>query len=557
VEPAAMFKLFSLRALGGLALAALVGLPAVDLSEASAQKKKAAYDPTRKRAPAAKGTIAAGKKLTAVELARHIDRAIADKLKAEKVEASPRCSDEEFLRRVYLDITGKIPTAAKAAEFLDSKDSDKRAKLIDELLDSKDYGRHMADIWQALLLPRNADNLRLRQYYPSMTRWLEKELNDGTGWDKIVKNILTATGEVTADKTGPAVYWIANLQADKATDNVTRMFLGVQLQCAQCHNHPFTDYKQAEYWETAAFFLKVRPDGNPKAAAKQGRAVKIVEGKQIVANRRRLPESAKILPPKFLGGERPKVKDGEPLRPLLANWLATEKNPYFSRAMANRLWSQFFGRGIVMPVDDMHDGNVATHPELLADLAGQFAASGFDVKYLIRAICNSDTYQRSSKPYKGNEDHPAELYARQTVRPLTPEQLYDSLTMLVGAPGNRGPRAKQNPRGQGNAREQFINFFSAEDGADVTEYQAGIPQVLRLMNAPQLNNAAVLQPLIRGGKGQAEVVEKLYLTVLARRPTAEEKEMVAKFLKKDTEPRSGYAGVLWVLMQSSEFALNR
>jgi hypothetical protein len=541
------------RLLGGALIAgfavALAGTPA-----ALGQKKA---DPTKKAPPTAR--ITSGPALSAEQLARRIDAAILAGLKAEKTDPSPVCSDEEFVRRVYLDLAGKIPTAEQALRFLDGKEPDKRAKLIDELLASKDFGKHQSDIWTTLLLPVDSDNRRLVQYYPNLKKWLEEQFNDNTRWDEMVKTLMTASGAV--DKTGPAIYWVANTTPDKMTDNVTRMFLGVQLQCAQCHNHPFTDYKQNEYWETAAFFMRVRPEGNPKAIAKTGGSIKVGESNRPRNKKMGLPESAKLLAPKFLGGDKPTVKANDPLRPAFADWLTSPKNPYFARAMTNRVWGQLFGRGFINPVDDMHDGNPESNPALLAALEYQFVAHEFDVKYLYRAVCNSDTYQRTSRPTADNLEASPALFARMAIKPLTGEQMFDSLTALAG-PGNAKAGAARKGMAKGkagaNVRDVFVAFFSAEDGADPTDYHAGIPQVLRLMNSPQLNTPGTIAAIVRGGKSQAEIVEKLYLTALARRPTAEEIDCVnAYFAKNKIDARQNYAGLMWALMNSSEFALNR
>lgn len=552
------------RLLGGLVLFAAVCLVAGDPPTALAQKKKkkqaadpvapVAADPTKRSAPAV-APLPESQRLSAERLAQRIDRLIADRLAAEKVPASPRCSDEEFVRRVYLDLAGRVPTAEQAARFLDSKEPNRRARLIDELLADANFGKHQADVWQALLLPRLGENRRLMQWYPNLTKWLEERFNQNAPWSETVKALLTASGPV--DQPNPVIYWVANPTVDKVTDNISRLFLGVQLECAQCHNHPFTDYKRDEYWGMAAFFLKVAPDGNPKGAAKKGGSISISErGRQ--PNRKRLPDSAKIVPAKFLQGEQPALRPADLARPVLADWLATPTNPFFARAMVNRVWHGLFGRGIVMPVDDMHEGHPPSHPELLTELSRQFAASGFDVKYLVRAICNSDTYQRSSKPHGTNADAAPELYARMAIRPLSPAQMYDSLQQIVAAGGQgpgarRGKAARQAP----NAREAFVTFFQVEDNGDPTEYQTGIPQVLRLMNAPVTNNAG-LGPVVRDSADRDRALEKLYLTVLARRPTAEERDRVAAYLRTNTgEPRNAHAGVLWALLNSSEFALNR
>jgi hypothetical protein len=489
--------------------------------------------------------------------ARRIDEAIDARLRTENVAASPRCDDAEFLRRVYLDLTGHIPSAEQAVAFLDSRAADKRAKLIDELLASADYGKHQADIWQALLMPRTSDNRFLP--FNKMTAWLETRFNNNVPWDRLVRDILTAEGDL--EKNGAVVYYLANAAPDKLTDNATRMFLGVQLQCAQCHNHPFTDWKQDAYWGMAAFFTKVRIVGAPRQVIRQGGTLAINEngkGRPI-----RLPISAKRVPPKFLQGDAPKVAAEGAYRPLLAEWMTDKKNPYFSRAMVNRLWAQLFGRGLVNPIDDMHDGNKASHPQLLADLSAEFAANGFDVKQFLRSVCNSETYQRTSKPVAGNRDAGAELFSRMAIKVLTPEQLYDSLTQILGAPNQAnfqrrlGNAVQAAVRRNLTPRTLFVAFFKGDENAEATEYQAGIPQVLRMMNGPQMNNAALLTPLLQSGKTTEQIVEHLYLTVLSRRPTGHERERTLALLRKHVdEPRQAYGDILWVLLNSSEFTLN-
>src|SRR5262245_15945815 len=214
-------------AVGTTLVAALALVVGTHPAGGAAPKAKDTYAKAKVAATPVKGTLAADAKLTSPELAAHIDKLIDQKLKSEKVDASPLADDAEFLRRVYLDVTGKIPTAEKAAAFLDSKDANKRAKLIDELLESKEYGKHQADIWQALLLPKDSDSFRIRRFFPAMVKWLEDTFNDNKGWDKVAKDLLTSTGAV--DK-GPTVYYLANQSVDKMTDNVTKVFLGVQLQ---------------------------------------------------------------------------------------------------------------------------------------------------------------------------------------------------------------------------------------------------------------------------------------------------------------------------------------
>jgi hypothetical protein len=491
----------------------------------------------------------------AKDLARRIDLAVNQKLAAEKVPASPRADDAEFLRRVCLDITGVIPSAERVAAFLDSKDPARRERLIDDLLASPQYGRHMADIWQRLLLPRDSDSRRL-QAAPLAT-WLEKSFNDGKPWDAMVRELLTATG--SQDDSPAVTYFLANPTVDKMTDSVCRLFLGVQLQCAQCHNHPFTKWKQDDYWAMAAFFMKVRPE-RVNAAARNGNSPGVTEGGR--GRPQRLPESARTVPAKFLQGEQPHLKAGEPFRPVLADWVTSPNNRYFARAMVNRMWAQFFGRGLAHPVDDLREDSACSHPELMKELADAFTASGFDLKFLVRAVCLSETYNRTSRPVSENESDQM-LLSHVAVKPLTPEQLYDSLGVVLGTPrAGDGPKPRKpqgvKPRPAGGTREQFIAFFSADEGAPATDYNAGIPQALRLMNVPQMNNtAAVAGALVRGGATPAEVIERLYLATLARRPSAEETKRLTAYVRDHKgEPRQAYGDVVWAVLNSSEFALN-
>ncbi len=527
------------------------------------------------------GRSAADGSASAEELTRRVDAALDARLQSEGAKPAARADDAEFLRRVYLDLTGHTPPAGKAATFLEDRSPDKRARLVDELLASPAYGRHMADVWESLLVTRTSDN-RIVNFEP-LRAWLESEFNKGRPWDALVRELLTASG--SPEENGAVVYFLANQPVDRVTDNATKLFLGVQLQCAQCHNHPFTKWKQDEYWGMAAFFLKVQArQPGPMMVAKGLTAG--VEEREMPRNRRGLPDSAKLVPAKFLGGAEARVSPREPLRPVLAAWLTSPENPYFSRAMVNRTWAQLFGRGFVNPVDDMHDANPPSHPELLADLAKEFAAGGFDLKNLYRALCNTRAYQRTSKAAGTKDDVPPELFARMAVKVLTPEQLFDSMTQVLGDPP--GPGGRPNRPGLGQAafnkgalgakenkenkdakqdalaalrqqmfspRNLFISFFKGED-ADPTEYQAGIPQALRLMNAPQLNNAIARSPLVRPGKPVPRAVQDLYLATLSRRPSAHELERAVAYVGRQRDARQGLSDVLWALLNSSEFSMN-
>jgi chemotaxis protein histidine kinase CheA len=534
-------------------------------AEAARKAEVAKVEPAKTEAPKAEAKVepkpAADAWAAARGTAKAIDDAVNRKLKDAGIEASPKADDAEFLRRVSLDLAGVIPTAAEAREFLDSRDPAKREKLVDRLLASENYGKHQADTWINLMLPKSSDNRRLPP--TPLYDWLAKNFNDNRPWDAMATDIVTATGKT--DENGAVTYTLANLSPDKLTDSVSRLFLGVRVECAQCHNHPFVDWKSDEYWGMAAFFMKVRVDGNPKAALKQGNSPAVSEGQISRFQKKNLPESAKSLPPKFLQGEKPTIKDGDAYRPVFAKWLTSRDNPFFARAMVNRTWAGLFGRGIVDPVDDMHKLNKPSHPELLATLAEQFTGGGYDVKGLIRGIVASDAYQRTSRPTANNAsaDRENRLYSRMTVRVLTPEQLFDSLAVVAGPPTERGGgKGKQGAfadkfAGRNGPRAQFVTFFTTTETPDPTKYEAGIPQALRLMNSPALSaGGSRLRQSVPTGATPAAAVEHLYLTAVSRKPTPAETLKLVDYVGKQSARDEAYGDVLWALLNSSEFATN-
>lgn len=501
-------------------------------------------------------TLPSGPK-DAAALARLIDAEVDKALAAAKIAPSPLGSDEEFVRRVYLDVTGVIPTGEQAKAFLDSKDEARREKLIDDLLASPNFGKRLADVWFPKLFPRDSNNRFVLR--DPLVKWLTDKFNANTPWNQFVFDLVTASGTVEEN---PAVtYFLANRSVDKLTDGITQHFLGIQLQCAQCHNHPFTDWKQTEYWGMAEFFARVQPQ-NPKNANKGGDNTKI--GVQETANRTKLkdffPESAKQVAPKFLGGAEPKVAPGQPARPVLAQWMTSPENPFFAKAMVNRTWAALFGSGFVNPIDDMHDDNPASHPALLDAMARDFSRNGFDVKFLYKSVLMSKAYQRTSKPAGGNEKDET-LFSHQAVKVMSPEQLFDSLAQSTGLSQQFAARQAKNPmaKGQPNGpRDQFVQFFLA--GAEAftpTEYEAGIPQALRLMNSRQLaGNPAAVRLYQSNAKDEPRaVLEKMYLATLARRPTPAELTRLTSYVQSSGTPTDGYGDVLWAILNSSEFTM--
>ncbi len=559
------WRVTSLLAIAGFVLLSLCARWNVIEAQSGAQKKKKSDPlvPARESAaskqkanPDAAHSLTGGKQVDALALAQVIDTELRRRLTAEKIEPGPVADDAEFLRRVYLDLVGVIPPVDRVKAFLENKDADKRAKVIDELLDDPRFGTYLAERWANLMVPRDSNN-RLLNADP-LKQWLAEAFTKGQPLNKLVYDLLTATG--SQEENGAVTYFIGNNTVDKITDNVTRMFMGVQLQCAQCHNHPFTDYKQNEYWAMAAFFMKTRASANPQQAAKKGVAITVSESPNAAPKKKGgLPESAKIVPAKFLRGEQPKLNNSDPARPVLARWMTDDTNPYFARAMANRFWYQLFGRGMVNPVDDMHADNAPILPEILATLAEQLRLNQYDAKYLVRAICNSEAYQRTSRTGKSDEAPDPDLYALRTVRVLSPEQLFDSVTQVLGAPpkgGGNVPDKAGKKGGPGTPRQAFVNFFRVDD-ANPLEYQVGMPQALRLMNSVQTNRTEpAVAAAMKGSKAPTQVVEQIYLMTVSRPPTREEVQRMDTFVTKHGATQRTYGDILWAILNSSEFATN-
>jgi hypothetical protein len=499
----------------------------------------------------AAGHQARGGGADATELAALIDRHIESRLRSEGVRPAELADDAQFLRRAYLDLHGIVPAREQAERFLADGRPDKRSRLIDALLASPRYGEYLADIWQGHLMSPLADDQASRA--DRLREWLAGQFNTRS-WDRIASELLTASG--TMEENSAVIYLIeGRLPRGVAdlTDLTSRYFLGVRLGCAQCHDHPFVAWKQQDFWGMAAFFAQIQTPGRAKQVYQLG----VVDDPRLTLSA--LHGAGTIdgfiaHAPTFLGGGKVPAGAGVP-RDILAKWMRSPENPYFARAMANRTWWRLFGRGIVQPVDDMHEANPPTHPQLLDLLARRFIDSGFDLKFLTRAIVLSRAYQRTSRAGESATEKQAALFGRMSIKVLTAGQLYDSLQTILGPPRKT---EGVDLRGQG-ARWEFTQFFGEDGDPDPTTYRRGIPHVLRQMNSGQFAGRSLDALVGRSatpGRSPEDIAADLFLTILSRRPTLDELEQFKSYLRDAVSAHDACRELAWVLMMTSEFSLN-
>lgn len=516
------------------------------------------------------------------QLRNTIDSRVEAVWKAKKIAPAESSTDAEFLRRVYLDLLGTIPTFDEAVAFLDDKAVDKRSKLIDRLLDDPRFAGHQSEVWDQVLFGRNPPGYGTDKREGFQT-WLRKQFSDNTPYDQWVKAILMAEGN-TVDDGAPMFFVQYRNQPEDATEAVTQKFLGVQLQCARCHDHPFEPWTQLDFYGTAAFFARLQVVD----AGKKNNLTMYAIGEKNLGDvlftgpvtEQEVGKKGEPVKPKFLHGDalvEPELpKDFEeprnfpngmmPPKPKfsrkdqLASWITKADNPYFARAVANRVWAQFMGRGIVHPVDNMSESNEPSHPELLDELASAMVAHKFDLKWYIRELVNSRVYQLSGS---GSviEPMPA-LFDQARTRPLTAEELLDSWNVATGYEAmQQAAKAEPStdryaPLGSG----YLMRFFGTPNNG-VGDFQGGLHEHL------YMNNGGIAR-LLGSGKGGLydrllnsesaweERVDRLYLSILTRRPTDEERKRFVAYFTAEKDPRSRIGEAIWVLMTCSEFRFN-
>jgi hypothetical protein len=490
----------------------------------------------------------------------YVDRFVFAKLKMLSIPPSELCTDQEFIRRVYLDLCGILPTPKEVKDFLADGSSSKRARLIDSLLERSEY----ADFWtlkwsDVFRSSRKAIQVKGTHVFQ---HWLREHIVKNTGFDAVVREMLTASGSTFANP--PANYYRIARDPQNLAETTVQLFFGIRMQCAKCHNHPFERWTQDDYYSTAAFFARVRhkkdamePGANPQTPGAEivydGRSGEVTQ-----------PRTGQLMKPKFMGGAVPVIPPGKDRRQVLADWLASGANPFFAKSVANRIWYHLCGKGIVDPVDDFRDSNPSANDELLDALAKDFVASKFDVKHLIRVIMNSRTYQLSARGNEFNKDD-TKYFSHAVTKLLTAEQLLDALCTVTevsekftGLP--LGTRAVQLP--DGDINHPFLKTFGqpARELACECERESdsNLAQALQLINGPTVNEKLRnannrIGRLLKAKMSDADLLNDLYLSTLSRPPEQNEMKVSLDHVAHAADKRKAWEDIHWALINTKEF----
>lgn len=504
-----------------------------------------------------------------------VDEHVFAKLKTLRMNASPVCSDEVFLRRAHLDLLGLFPTAEEARKFVADPRKDKRVRVIDQLLERPEFADYWALKWSDLLRAeeRALDQKGLLNFH----HWIRQSIAENKPLDEFVREMISARGSTYLNPA--ANFYRANRDPVTRAEAAAQVFLGTRLQCAQCHNHPFDRWTQDDYYNWAAVFAKVdykvlqnkRTDTNDKHEFK-GEQIVFLNRQGEVKN----PRSGRAAVPQFLSAGAGAVeKDVDELE-VLARWMTAPENPFFARSQVNRIWYHLMGRGIVDPIDDFRPTNPASHPALLEALAADFVRHKFDLRHSIRVIMASRSYQLSSEPNGENREDEIN-FSHAIVRRLTAEQMLDCESEVTGVPNNfsgypTGLRAAELPgvhlerrRGEKSSTvDQFLQTFGKPPRLLTCECERStettMSQAFQLISGPTVNDLIGrpenrLAGLLSSGRTDRVLIDDLYWTALTRAPSALEAARTEKLLRSASSRRAALEDILWALLNSKEFLL--
>ena len=488
-----------------------------------------------------------------------VDEYVNRKLKQMKILPSDLCTDAEFLRRVYLDITGVPPTSQQVRRFLaDERDSrTKRQEKIDELLESAGYVEFWTLKWSDLLLA-NRKYIKEKGVW-AFRNWIRQSLATNKPYDRFAYELMTASG--SSYELPAANYYRIAREPREVMENMTQVFLGTRFQCNRCHDHPFERWTQQQYYELSAFFAGVRRKPGPYP---DDEVIYSLGRPQTVTHPGTGQNVSAAFPFDHDGMDRGLTDPRE----RLAQWLTSEQNPYFARSLVNRYWSYLTGRGIIEPVDDIRASNPPTNPELLAALTDDFVNHGFDLKHLLRTIANSHTYQRSYRTNRWNQDDSIN-YSHAQPRRLMAEQLYDAIMTAAGAPTNlpgvpAGFRAAQLP--DPNIKSEFLDMFGRAPREAPCECErsseVSLAQTLNLVNGPTVAEAiahpqGLIARLAQQKASDEAFIEEVYLSVLCRFPTQQEQQAAQQYFADVGNSTEAAQDLMWALINSPAFLFNR
>jgi Protein of unknown function (DUF1549)/Protein of unknown function (DUF1553) len=498
-----------------------------------------------------------------------IDQLVARELEVGKVEPAPITIDEQFLRRVTLDLTGELPMPADVAEFVSDPDPRKRSRLIDKLLESDEYARHWTHYWREVMSARLTDRRSL-VLVRAFDLWFFDQLKRNEGWDKIVQAMITAEGSARFDddgKSGPAFFLAAHRGNDAANERAaetSRVFLGIQIQCAQCHDHPSDQWKRVQFHELAAYFARLnqrplREDGKLVGL----RLISMAKGEHEMPSKED-PKKAFQTDPRFLDGRGPGPNaSDQDRRRALANAIVEKSNYWFAAAYVNRIWGELMGQSFYQPVDDMGPKKEVVFPQVLTRLTGAFRANNYDIKQLFRDIMKSETYQRQIR-LSGSSDQHLHFAAAYPTR-LPSDSLWQSLVNVLGTLGvdARPKLGAKRPYQQGGFEFLFKEEFGFDPSLKAGEVEGSITQALLMMNNPVLHQRIqaagtnLLARILKSYPQNDEALRILYLRTLARTPTDREVEKCRTYIAETGRRIEAFEDILWSLLNSTEFLTKR
>ena len=494
-----------------------------------------------------------------------IDEAVFAKLKVLGIPPSPVCDDATFLRRVYIDITGTLPTEDKVTAFMSDADPNKRDRLIDELIDSPEYADYFTNKWNAVLRNKKRQNEDQSGTY-TFHEWIWESLYNNKPYDQMVSEIITASGDPAYN---PPVIWYREVaDSNQQVEDLAQLFLGLRIQCARCHHHPFEKWSQNDYYGLAAFFSRV---GKKDLGAETGNRVR---DKRVFHNegiaQAQNPKNNQQIKPTGLGmPEAYDVPADRDPRVYLAQWMSAPENPFFAKSLVNRYWKHFFSRGIVEPEDDMRETNPPANPELLNSLAQHFVNSKFDLKDLVRTICRSSTYQLEAFPNDYNLKD-KQNFSRFYPKRLTAEVLYDGFHQVTNSTQGygglpQGTRAVQLP--DPTVGPYFLKVFGQPQGDTACECERS--QEANLAQSLHLLNSSEVQTKIGSGSSRAAVyandkersheekIRELYRWVYSREPDSQELGIAIAHIEKHQDNlKVAYEDIVWALINTKEFLFN-